>query len=256
MKKVLFATHKGGAGKTTMCIILAQELKRLGKKVLSLDTDPQRNLSQFYGAEIDGQYTFADILYGDTPADNCIQHTELGDIIPSDTALLGAESKAGEGALRYLHLKKSFEGFKSDYDYLIIDTPPAIGIILTNAMLFADELIVPVQESGWSLSGLMDLHDAIQDAKYAGNESLKVLGLVTVMAQERTHKSAEIGAMAKEIASAMDTEVFSTKIRSSVKIGEAFTVRRRPIYEISPKSKISKDCENFTIEFLDKEKKL
>ncbi len=254
-RKIAVANQKGGVGKTTTSICLAQELKRRGFRVLLIDTDPQRNASTFYDAKIEDECTLADILCGDYKAKECIQHTEKGDIIPSDDGLKDAENMIKADEIRFAHLKRSCKEIEDDYDYVIIDTPPAIGVLLKNVLAYADELIVPIQESGWSLEGIMDFADAISLAQDTTNPNLKILGLLTVMSKERTNKAARIAELSSKIAAQLHTYVFQTKIRESVKCAEALTEYAIPLHIYAPKCTTQLDYEAFVDELLGKENK-
>ena len=155
--KIAVANQKGGVGKTTTSICMAQELKFRGKRVLFIDTDSQCNSTKFYEAQIKDAATFVDILCGDEPAADCIQETAKGFIIPSDPLLSDAETMVKVDERRFTHLKRSIRSVEKDFDYIIIDTPPSIGVALKNVLAMADYIVIPVEESGWALDGLMDL---------------------------------------------------------------------------------------------------
>ena len=249
MKVIAVANQKGGVGKTTTGICVAQELIKRKKKVLFIDSDAQCNSTGFYGAKTEDNATLVDILCGDEPAINCIQHTEKGDIIPSDKLLTDAENMVKVDERRFVHLKRSLKTVSDKYDFVIIDTPPAIGVALKNVLATTNYIIIPVEESGWSLSGIMDFAKAIELAK-DNNENLQVLGILTVKAKERTKKSARMGDLAETIAKKLNTKRFNTKIRESVSCAEALTEYYIPLYEYAPKSTTNIDYENFVTELL------
>lgn len=255
MKTIVVANQKGGVGKSTTAIMLAQELQRKKKKVLLIDSDPQRNTTSFYRALTKDTETLADILCGDYKAIDCIQHCEYGDIIPSDDALKDAENMVKPDEMRFLHLRRSCEGLSDLYDYIVIDTPPSIGVILKNALAFADEVIVPISEDGWSLEGLIDFFEAIQMAQNTTNANLTISGLLIVMHRANTKKAGRIDELASDLAEKMNTTVFRTKIRASVRCSEALTEYGVPLYEYAPTSTTQLDYEDFTKEFLKKESK-
>ena len=159
--KIAISNQKGGCGKTTTAICLAQELIKRDYRVLFIDSDSQCNSTSFYEAKTDGEATMMDVLCGEEPAENCIQHTEKGDIIPSDPGLKDAETSIRADERRFAHLKRSCKNVEDEYDYVIMDTPPNIGVVLKNVLHYTDYIVIPVEESGWALSGLMDLADAI-----------------------------------------------------------------------------------------------
>lgn len=249
-KKIAIANQKGGVGKTTTAICLAQELKSRGYRVLFIDTDAQRNSTGFYGAKTEGESTLADILYGDIPAAECIQHLEYGDIIPADKALEDAETTVKPNERRFSHLKRSCRGIEDDYDFIIIDTPPDIGVVLRNVLAFADGVIIPVEETGWSLDGLMDFSEAIDMAR-DNNDRLTIYGILTIKSKSRTKKAARISDVLSEISKQLGTKPFKTKIRESVACAEALTEYNIPLQKYAPKSTTCIDYHDFTDELLE-----
>ena len=197
--RIAISNQKGGVGKTTTSLCVAQELKSRGFQVLLIDTDAQCNSTKFYEATTQGKATVLDILCGDEPALNCVQHTSKGDIIASDKLLSEAENMVKVDERRFTHLKRSLKSLEENYDYIIIDTPPAIGVALKNVLATVDYVIIPVEESGWSLDGLMDFAQALDLAR-DNNEKLKVAGILVVKAKERTRKSKRIGELAAKVA--------------------------------------------------------
>lgn len=248
--KIAISNQKGGVGKTTTSICIAQELRTRGYKVLFIDTDAQCNSTGFYEAKTEGEGTLVDILCGDLPAVECIQHTEKGDIIPSDKLLADAENMVKVDERRFTHLKRACKEIESDYDFIIIDTPPAIGVALKNVLAYITYIVIPVEESGWSLDGLMDFATAIDLAK-DNNESLKVAGILTVKTKERTKKAARMGELAKTIADKLGTRRFKTKIRESVACAEALTEYYIPLQEYAPNSTTNQDYIKFVDELLE-----
>jgi len=250
------SNQKGGVGKTTTAIILAQELKRRGQRVLMIDTDPQCNSTDFYGAETDGAATMMDIMCSmDTKAEECIQHREYGDIIPCERGLKDAENLVRVDDYRSLHLKRAAKGIADLYDYVVIDTPPSEGVMLRNVLAYSNYVTIPVQESGWALKGLMDYYgDTIQQAQDVTNPALKIAGILVVMSKPATNESRRIRSMAASLAEKMGTTVFSSVIRASVKVPEALTDYGVPLYQYAPQCTSQQDYEAFVDELLAKVK--
>lgn len=249
MKKIAICNQKGGVGKTTTSICLAQELLRRGYRTILIDTDAQCNSTVFYNAKTENEATIVDILCGDSPAEECIQHTLRGDIIAADKELKDIENMVKIDERRFSHLKRSCRSIEDMYDFAIIDTPPAIGVALKNVLAYVDNIIIPVEESGWSLAGLMDFAGAIELAK-DNNEKLKVLGILTVKAKDRTKKAVRMGDLTEKIAGELQTKRFSTKIRETVACAEALTEYYVPLYEYAPTCNTQKDYEQFVDEML------
>ena len=248
--RIAVANQKGGVGKTTTSLCVAQELRSRGFRVLLVDTDAQCNSTKFYEAPTQGKATMLDILCGDEPALNCVQHMAKGDIIASDKLLSEAENMVKVDERRFTHLKRSLKSVEDNYDYIIIDTPPAIGVALKNVLATVDYVIIPVEESGWSLDGLMDFAQALDLAR-DNNEKLKVAGILVVKAKERTRKSKRIGELAAKVAEKLGSKCFKTKIRESVSCTEALTEYFVPLNEYAPDSTTNEDYKNFVNELLE-----
>lgn len=247
--KIAVANQKGGVGKTTTSICVAQELLRRGYRVLFIDTDSQRNSTSFYEAETEGEATLVDILCGDEPASECVQHTDKGDIIPSDKLLEDAENMVKLDERRFTHLKRSIRTVDNDYDFIIVDTPPVVGVALKNVLAMVQYIIIPVEESGWALDGLMDFAEAIDLAR-DNNPDLQVIGILTVKAKERTKKSVRMGELAQTIAEKLGSNRFETKIRESVACAEALTEYYEPLHVYAPNSTTNQDYIKFVDELL------
>ena len=248
--RIALSNQKGGVGKTTTSLCIAQELRNRGFNVLFIDTDAQCNSTKFYEAQTLEQATVLDIFCGDKLAVNCIQHTPKGDIIASDKLLSDAENMVKVDERRFTHLKRSLKSVDKHYDFAIIDTPPAIGVALKNVLAATDYVIIPVEESGWSLDGLMDFAEAIELAR-DNNENLKVMGIFTVKAKGRTRKSKRMGEFAANLAEKLGTKCFSTKIRESISCTEALTEYYVPLNEYAPNSTTMQDYKNFVDEVLE-----
>ncbi len=248
--KIALTNQKGGVGKTTTSLCLGQELRSRDFKVLLIDTDAQCNSTKFYEAQTEGQATVLDIFCGDEPAVSCVQHTAKGDIIASDRLLSDAENMVKVDERRFTHLKRSIKSVDGQYDFVIIDTPPAIGVALKNVLAAVDYVIIPVEESGWSLDGLIDFAEALELAR-DNNEKLKVMGILTVKAKERTRKSKRMGELAASLAEKLGTKCFKTKIRESVSCTEALTEYYVPLNEYAPGSTTAQDYKNFVDEIME-----
>lgn len=247
-KVITIANQKGGVAKTTTATALASGLKIKGYNVLLIDTDPQCNASDTYQAEIEDIATLYDLLFNKEPVQNTIQHKSMGDIIPSDPLLSKAENMLNNTGREYV-LKKAASLILDQYDYIIIDTPPTLGILLINALTFANEVIVPVTADRYSLQGLSQLYETIGAAKEYTNPNLKVIGLLLAKYNGRTNLSKEVAEGMPIIAKQMNTVIFDTAIRESTAAKEAQAMRKG-LYEHSPNCTTAQDYLLFTEELI------
>ena len=227
---IAVANQKGGIGKTTTSLAIAAILQSRENRVLYIDADPQCNGTDTYRAEIDGVGTLYDLLVvGDT---DCIQHTPNGDIIAGDP-LLKEATKLLEGVAAAYKLREGLKEIAPQYDYIILDTPPALSILLTNALTAADRVVIPLTPDRYGLQGLMQLYDTIKDIRQYTNAKLKVDGLLLVKYSDRTNLAKGIASSLPEYARLFGTRIYNTKIRESVKVREA-QVKQMSLFEWAP----------------------
>lgn len=245
--------QKGGVGKTTTAQSMAAGLKKKGYKVLLLDLDPQANLSYSLGADTE-KATIYEILKKETNTKDLIQSTLYADIIPSNILLSGAELEFTKTGREYL-LKEVLTPLRSKYDYIIIDTPPALGILTINAFVASDRLIIPMGADVFSLQGIGQLSNTISQVKKYCNNNLQISGILLTKYNPRTILSKDITTTIKDkIATQLSTKVFKTFIRSSVSIQEAQT-QQTNILEYAPNATAQIDYAKFVDEFIKREKK-
>ena len=233
METIVIANQKGGIGKTTTSINLANILDEMGYKVLLIDADQQGNSTDTYQATVEGTATLYDVLMGDhIPLKEAMQHTEAGDIVASDPLLREADAKLSsdpEGEYRMIMALEGLEG----YDYVIIDTAPALNWILRNCLICANKVIIPITADRYGLQGLASLNEAIKAVKKRQNKELDVAGLLLIKYNERTILGKEVAESLEKIAEDMDTKLFHSKIRESVKTRESQALRM-PLIKYAP----------------------
>lgn len=243
MKIIAVSNQKGGVGKTTTATNLAYGLQKLGKKVLLVDCDPQGNSTDTWKASNrDGYSTLADLLFSNEPAEECVQHTEVGDILAGDPVLEDAE-KHLKGVAGYFRLKNRLAPLRDNYDYIIIDTPPNLGILLQNALIAAEGVIVPVTCGRYALQGMGRFMETVAEVKAQPNPDLKVLGLLLVRYDGRTLLAKEVTNGLPEITESLNTTVFDTKIRRTEEVEKA-QAARQPLIEYSPMATATEDYHN------------
>jgi len=246
MKIIAVANQKGGIGKTTTAMALATGLAKRGEKTLLIDLDPQANATDTYKAEIDGVGTAYDLLVnGDA---DCIQHVEMGDIVAGDPNLKDA-SKLLDGVSAAYRLRKGLVSIAPNYDYIILDTPPALSVLLTNALTAADTLVIPLTSDRYGLHGLVQLNDTINDIREFTNPNLNVAGLLSVKHRKETTLAKAVDDVLPEYAELMGTKIFDTKIRESIDARKA-QAARQCLYDFAPQCNTAKDYNDFIDELL------
>lgn len=244
---IALTNQKGGVGKTTTSSALASGLASFyDKKVLAIDLDPQGSLGFSLGLDIENCNTIHDVLTGKVPVREAIQQTDYCDIITSNILLSGAELEFSSSD-RELLLKKALAPIVDDYDYIIIDTPPALNILTVNAYAVSDHLIIPMAPEILSLLGLSQLKETVDSVRQSLNPSLNVLGIILTRYNGRTLLAREVKEMAENISAQMGTRVFESKIRNSVTVAEA-PAHGVSVYDHAPHSNPSLDYIDFVDE--------
>lgn len=222
MGKIIALTNqKGGVGKTTTAINLSAGLAYSGKKVLLVDLDPQSNSTQGIGAKNLVKKSTYDILLHDTSCNEAVIKLQAPpmDIIGASIDLAGSDlemSNYSEGRERLL--KNKLAEIKDDYDFIIIDCPPSLGLLNTNALTAADSVIIPVQCQYYALEGLTQLLSTIRLVQNLFNKSLTIEGVVLTMYDPRTRLSIEVQ---QEVRKYFKEKVFKRAIPTNVKLAEA-----------------------------------
>ena len=238
--KIAIANQKGGVGKTTTALALADGLRIRGKSVLLIDTDPQRNSTMVYGAKTEDVATLYDIIFAGYTAEQCIQATDHGDIIASDEQLQSADTQIKPSPKMYKYLKSALKTADKKYDYIIFDTPPRTGILLGNVLEAAEYVIIPITCDIFGIQGLMDFYQTVKEYQ-DDNEILSIMGLLKIKYKGRQSLTRDIEEqILPDYARQMQTKVFKTAIRESVKCQEAQTLRQS-LFEYAPKSTTATD---------------
>ena len=247
-KIISIANQKGGVGKTTTAINLSTILAKKGKKVLMIDADPQGNATSGVGVDKDVETSVYDLLVNDIEAKDAIQKTEIRNlsICPSNINLAGAEVELVSMMSREYRLKEKLDTIKDDYDYIIIDCPPSLGLITLNSFTASDSVLIPVQCEYYALEGLGQLLNTINLVKKHLNKSLQVEGALLTMYDIRTNLSNQV---VKEVKGYFGERVYKTVIPRNVRLSEAPSYGM-PISVYDPKSKGAKSYEKFVKEFL------
>ena len=237
--------QKGGTGKSTTAQALASTLGTKKKKVLLLDMDSQANVTSASGAE--PTKTITDVLAEDCNIQEAINHCPFYDLIGSDQYLANLEAMDPEDIENTL-LKNTISALQSEYDYIIIDTPPLLGNILKQCLMASDYIIIPIEPRPFALDGLDNLQDTIE-AVQSVNTKLRVLGILLIKYHSRTILNRQISDSLNDRARLLGTTVFKTTIREGIAVPEAQTIGQSLI-EYAPKSKPCIDYIDFTMEII------
>ncbi len=259
-KVIAVANQKGGCSKTSVVANLGIGLALTGKRVLLIDSDPQGSLTASLGFPDPDEIplTLATIMMDimdekDFPADyGMLHHKEGVDLIPANMELSGIEVSLANTMSREMILKEYIEMVRDQYDFILIDCMPSLGVMTINALVAADRVLVPVQSSYLSVKGLQMLLKTIAVVKKRLNKQLKIEGILITMVDYRTNYAKDITAMLRDsYGMNADIGVLQTFIPFSVKIQEASS-EGISIFRYAPKCKVAESFSNLTKEVLSK----
>src|SRR5436189_4446306 len=217
-KVIAFANQKGGVAKTTTTLNLGVALGERGFRVLLIDLDPQGNLTMSQGLNPDSiERSLFDVLVHRIPMDEVIVHREV-DLAVSSIDLAGAELALSSQIGRERALEKALKPIKERYDYVLIDTPPSLGLLTINAFVAATGVIVPVQTEYLSLRGLVQLENTLQMVRENLNPDVEIIGIVPTMYDKRVTHAREADEILRENFGDL---VYNTRIRKTIRFAEA-----------------------------------
>ena len=221
MRSIALANQKGGVGKTTSTANLGASLALLHKRVLVVDIDPQANLSVHFGVNIFGEEpSLYEAMVDRVAVQDILRPTQIEglDLIPSSINLAGAEIELVGSVGRETVLKEALSGILGDYDYVLIDCPPSLGLLTLNAMTTVREVFIPLQTEFFALQGMSKLMETVEIIRRRVNPGLEITGIIACMFDRRTNLAHEVLDNIREY---FEDRLFQTIIRRNVKLAES-----------------------------------
>lgn len=262
--KIAISNQKGGVGKTTTAINLTDALIHFNYKVLIVDLDPQCNTTNTFGAKYEDEYSIVDVLDNEIDTKAAIQHMPMGDIIPGDRILSSQVDHFNSMMRREDLLKTKLAEVDDEYDFIIMDTPPTLGIYMINALTAANGCVIPLQAEQYSMDGLGELLTTIQSIKKQLNPTLEIYGTLITRYDTRNGLDEDLKNGLPELAKQYGFRNFDSIIRVSQDVkkaqslkpkmnenGEPIEIVNRSLFLNYSNSNAALDYVNFTKELLE-----
>ena len=236
--------------KTSTAAAIAQALTYKGKSALLIDLDAQRSASLIYGAEEDGTGGTYSLIMGTAQAEDLIQETPAGSIIPGSKDLEGLDVELSAKPGRDFFLKGAIEPIKERFDCIICDAPPGKGTALVQALTAADSVVIPLLCDPQALQGLHHVTKTIEEVKKYCNPGLTIEGILLTRYSGRAVLSREVLELMQQQAAALNTKLFKVQIREAISVKEA-QISQKSLFEYAPKAKVTEDYSAFLDEIID-----
>ncbi len=247
-KIIAVVNQKGGVGKTTTAVNVSTILAKKGKKVLLIDSDPQGNATSGLGIDKNCEKSIYDVIINDVEINEAIIQSSIKNLLvcPSNINLAGAEVELVSMMSRETRLKQKLEVIENDFQYIIIDCPPSLGLLTINAFTASNSLLIPIQCEYYALEGVGQLINTVNLVRKQLNKSLYIEGVVLTMSDTRTNLSNQV---IKEVKTYFKDNVYKTIIPRNIKLSEAPSYGM-PISLYAPKSKGARCYEKLTNEII------
>lgn len=253
MKIITVMNQKGGVGKTTTAASIGSVLLEKDYKVLMLDLDPQRNLTHYYGLKDSEIEESANDLF-DTKVvvdgKDIVYESSLGDIIPSHKDLATAEVRVYADLKRSTRVKEALKSLEKDYDFVVIDTPPALGVLSVNALAASDYAVIVTEAAEFPLEGIVQINDTIDVVKEVANPKLKVAGVLITKYFKNTVAQQSMAENIEIIAKNFGWGVFKNKIRHTIAVVES-QMEAQSLNNYARYSDVNYDYQHFVEELLE-----
>lgn len=253
-KTIAIANQKGGVGKTTTAINLSASLASNDLRILLIDSDPQGNATTGLGVDKSVERpTIYDVLFSDIKVSTTIIKTDFEglDMVPANRNLVAANLELVDLPNRETRLQSKLDEVRANYDYILIDCPPALDLLTLNALLAADSVLVPIQCEFFALEGISQLIDTVERIKESFSHDLQIEGILLTMYDDRTNLTKQVADDLKEF---FQDQVFKTVIPRSIRLAEAPSYGQ-PILQYDVRSKGSESYVKLAKELLENEQK-
>ena len=243
------ANQKGGVGKTTTAQALAAGLAERKYRVLGIDLDPQGNFSTACGAENYNVLTVYEVMKRGADIREAIQHMKGGyDVVPANIMLAGAEQELSQTGKEH-RLKEAVSVVAGEYDFIVIDTPPSLGVLTVNAFTCATDILIPTTAGIFATAGISQLNETVSSVQKYCNPGVKIRGILFTRFNPRANISRQIKELTEQLSEYISAPIYQTYIRAGVVVEEA-QANKADIFDYAGKSTVAEDYRTFIEEFL------